>query len=43
MKKGRYVAAVVKPPHKHLGGKMKSLLNKHVYEFAIGVEKHGKN
>ena len=33
----------VKPAPKDLGERLKSLLNKHGYEFAIGVEKHGKN
>ena len=42
-KKGGYDAAVVKPTNKDLGGRLKSLLNKHGYEVAIGVEKHSKN
>ena len=36
-KKWRYIAAVVKPPHKDLGWRLNILFNKH------GVEKHSKN
>ena len=41
-KKGGYVAAVVKPPQKDLGRRLKLLLNKHAYEVAIGVGKNIK-
>ena len=37
--KGGYVAAVVKTPHKYLGEKFKSSINKHSYEVSIDVEK----
>ena len=42
-KKRGYVAALVKPPHKDLGGRLNILLNKHGYEVAIGVENYSKN